>query len=81
MRNFWPSPPSGMIFIALQVRDPREDSLPDAGLLEFRDSETGETVCVDTADRTLRRRYEEDARERQKSLEGFSVVTGLITLC
>jgi uncharacterized protein (DUF58 family) len=57
--------------IALQIRDPREESLPDAGLLEFRDAETGETVCLDTASRTARMRFGEEARVRQKKLESL----------
>jgi uncharacterized protein (DUF58 family) len=56
--------------IALQVQDPREESLPDAGLLELRDAETGETSLVDTSDRAIRRQFEESARRRQKDVEG-----------
>src|SRR5882672_8681998 len=55
--------------IALQILDPREESLPDAGLLEFRDAETGHTRCVDSSDRSVRRRFEETSRVRQKNLE------------
>src|SRR5258706_6471853 len=55
--------------IALQVRDPREESLPDAGLLELRDAETGETQCVNSSDRTVRRRFEDEARSRQRQVE------------
>jgi uncharacterized protein (DUF58 family) len=57
--------------IALQVQDPREESLPNAGLLEFRDAESGETICLDTSDRSVRRQFETSARERQKKLEGL----------
>jgi uncharacterized protein (DUF58 family) len=57
--------------IALQVQDPREESLPDAGLMEFRDAETGETLCLDTSDRAVRRQFEESARARQKNLDAL----------
>ena len=57
--------------IALQVQDPREESLPDAGLLELRDAETGETLCLDTSDRGVRRQFEERALARQKNLDGL----------
>ena len=57
--------------IALQIQDPREESLPDTGLLELRDAETGETLCVDTSDRATRRQFEETARTRQRNLEGL----------
>jgi uncharacterized protein (DUF58 family) len=55
--------------IALQVRDPREESLPNVGLLELRDAETGDTQCVDTSDRSVRRRFEETSRSRQRQVD------------
>lgn len=45
--------------VAVRVEDPRELSLPDLGLARFTDPETGETVDVDTSDRTVRARFEE----------------------
>jgi uncharacterized protein (DUF58 family) len=35
--------------VMIQIMDPRERELPDVGILEIRDSETGEIVRVDTA--------------------------------
>jgi uncharacterized protein (DUF58 family) len=55
--------------IALQIQDPREESLPDAGLLELRDAETGEIICLDSSDRAVRNRFGQAARLRQQSLE------------
>jgi len=63
--------------IALQICDPRETSLPDAGLIELRDAESGESRCVDTSDRTVRRRFEESARARQKNLEALMTRHGI----
>ena len=40
--------------IAVRVRDPHSDRLPDAGLLRLRDPETGRDVLVDTASRRVR---------------------------
>jgi uncharacterized protein (DUF58 family) len=57
--------------IALQIQDPREETLPDAGLLELRDAETGETACLDTSDRAVRRQFEEKARARQRNLDAL----------
>ena len=37
--------------IAVGLRDPREAELPDMGIVELEDAETGEAVLVDTADR------------------------------
>jgi uncharacterized protein (DUF58 family) len=55
--------------IALQVQDPREETLPDAGLLELKDAETGETLGVDSSDRAVRRQFEAAAQARQKNLD------------
>jgi uncharacterized protein (DUF58 family) len=55
--------------IALQTLDPLERRLPDAGLLELFDAETGRTVALDTSSREVRRRFEERSRLRQKSLQ------------
>jgi uncharacterized protein (DUF58 family) len=57
--------------IALQIQDPREESLPEAGLLELRDAETGDTLCVDSSERAVRIRFGEEARLRQRSLESL----------
>ena len=50
--------------VAVEVRDPREESLPAVGTLRMVDPESGAEVEVDTRDRELRRRYE--AREQRR---------------
>ncbi len=50
--------------IALTLADPRESSLPDVGLLELHDAETGARVLVDTSDSAVRAAYTDRARER-----------------
>ena len=54
--------------IAVTVADPRECALPDVGLMEIQDAETGAQVLVDTGDKEVRRRYEELAREKNDKL-------------
>jgi uncharacterized protein (DUF58 family) len=44
--------------LALEVRDPRESSLPAAGRLALIDPETGERIEVDTGRRAIRARFE-----------------------
>lgn len=50
--------------IAVSVTDPREEHLPDVGLIQVRDAETGSQVLVDTGDPGVRRRYEDEAARR-----------------
>lgn len=47
--------------LAVEVIDPRELALPDVGLLELEDPETGARLEVQTADPALRARYAEAA--------------------
>jgi uncharacterized protein (DUF58 family) len=49
--------------VTMQVHDPREEELPDVGLLAVEDSETGELIEVDTGDERVRKRFSEVARE------------------
>jgi uncharacterized protein (DUF58 family) len=41
--------------IALSVKDPREKELPDIGIIELEDAETGEILLVDTSDPNVRK--------------------------
>ena len=50
--------------IAITLNDPRESSLPDCGLVEMADAETGDRRLVDTSNEKLRRNYQAHAHER-----------------
>ena len=50
--------------VAVTVTDPREEFLPDVGLINVRDAESGKTSLVDTSDTALREEYVKDARRR-----------------
>ncbi|MGB5882533.1 MAG: DUF58 domain-containing protein [Desulfobulbales bacterium] len=63
--------------IAVTVTDPRECALPDVGLMEIQDAETGAQVLVDTGDKEVRRRYEELAREKNDKLASLFKGTGV----
>ena len=42
----------------IEVYDPRERSIPDIGLVNIKDSETGQTAWVNTSDKKMRLAYE-----------------------
>jgi uncharacterized protein (DUF58 family) len=44
--------------IAVSISDSRESRLPDVGLIELEDAETGEIVLIDTRNREVQKRYE-----------------------
>jgi uncharacterized protein (DUF58 family) len=50
--------------VALSIFDPREEQLPDCGLMEMEDAESGELCTIDTADPDVRRLYAYAAEER-----------------
>lgn len=50
--------------IAVTVTDPREEQLPDVGLIAVRDAEGGGETLVDTSDPTVRSRYAEEMLRR-----------------
>lgn len=54
--------------IAIHLKDRREESLPNVGLLEVIDPESGEMFLVNTADKKIRQQFEASARERNEKL-------------
>jgi uncharacterized protein (DUF58 family) len=54
--------------IAVTISDSRESRLPDVGLLELEDAETGEIVVIDTGSREIQKRYESLSLERAGEL-------------
>lgn len=43
--------------VGIRVYDPRETELPDVGIVELRDAESGKKVWVDTSSRAVREHY------------------------
>ncbi len=54
--------------IAVSISDSKESKLPDIGLVELEDAETGELVLIDAANREVRKRYESLSLERAGKL-------------
>jgi len=52
--------------VAITITDPRELELPNAGLVELSDAETGAVVTVDTSNAKIRERYTIRARDTQE---------------
>ncbi len=54
--------------VMIQIMDPRERELPDVGILEIRDAETGEIVRMDTALPWIRDTFRENWDRNQARL-------------
>ena len=57
--------------VAVSVRDRAEKRLPNVGLIELEDAETGEIVMVDTGRRFFRKSYESASQKRFDELRGM----------
>ena len=55
--------------VAVEIRDPREQELPDVGVVWLIDPETRQQLQVDTRDRRLRARFAGDAAAERRDLE------------
>ena len=55
--------------VGIRLWDPREVTLPDAGMIVMEDAETGEQLLVDTAHPEFRRRFQEAANRREATLK------------
>jgi uncharacterized protein (DUF58 family) len=62
--------------LAIEVRDPREQSLPDIGEVWFSDPESGQRLRVDTGDARLRERFAAAAYEEREGIARIFRTTG-----
>jgi uncharacterized protein (DUF58 family) len=66
--------------VCVTVSDPAESELPDVGLVELEDPETGELALVDTSSASVRRAFAAKASEDREELRRFLLKTGIDTL-
>ena len=66
--------------VCVTVSDPAESELPDVGLVELEDPETGELALVDTSSASVRRAFAAKAAEDREDLRRFFLKTGIDTL-
>jgi len=66
--------------ICLHLHDPRESSLPDAGLMTLEDVETGELLELDSARSSVRERFAAVNTNRLAELDRALIRTGVDTL-
>ena len=55
--------------VGIRVYDPREAELPDVGIVELKDAETGRKLWVDTSSRAVREHYAEQWRRRSERID------------
>ena len=57
--------------VAVRVDDRREGEMPDVGIAEFEDAETGRKMWIDTSSRGVREAYREAHRERVEAISAL----------
>ena len=63
--------------VAISVSDPREETLPEVGLISVLDAETGEPGVIDTSHPRVRQAYAEHAEQRRLLLRETVRRTGV----
>ena len=66
--------------VCVPVSDPAESELPDVGLVELEDPETGELALVDTSSAKVRRAFAAKAKDENEELRRFFLKTGIDTM-
>ena len=62
---------------AIQIYDRRDTELPNLGLVQFRDAESGEDIWVDTSLKTIREEYAMAWTRNQNQIEQILTRTGV----
>ncbi len=57
--------------VAVRVDDRREGEMPDVGIAEFADAETGRKVWIDTSSKSVRRAYRVAHEERVEAVDSL----------
>ena len=66
--------------VCVPVSDPAESELPDVGLVELEDPESGELVLVDTSSKAVRGAFAAKADTEREDLRTFFLKTGIDTM-
>ena len=57
--------------VAIRVTDPRDKVLPDVGIIEMQDAESGEKVWVDSSSATVREFFAQQWESRNQAMENL----------
>ena len=63
--------------VALQIYDQRETELPNVGLIELKDAESGEIILVDTSNDAVRKAFKKNWDSREKKQKEIFARSGV----
>ncbi len=66
--------------VAINISDPREETLPDVGLIQLEDAESGEILLVDTSDKEMTKKYAHQFQEKRETQKNYFHSIGVDTI-
>jgi uncharacterized protein (DUF58 family) len=66
--------------VAISITDPREETLPDVGLIQLEDAESGETLLVDTHDNEMTAQYAKQFQQNRTKRKTYFSSIGIDTI-
>ncbi|MZH03158.1 MAG: DUF58 domain-containing protein [Nitrospinae bacterium] len=66
--------------VAISITDPREETLPDVGLIELEDPESGETLLIDTHDKEMTTQYAKQFQQKREKRKNYFSSIGIDTI-
>ena len=66
--------------VAISISDPREETLPDVGLIQLEDAESGETLLVDTHDKEMTAQYAKQFQQKREKRKTYFSSIGIDTI-
>jgi uncharacterized protein (DUF58 family) len=66
--------------VAISITDPREELLPDVGLIQLEDAESGETLLVDTSDKNMIQQYFKQVQDKKEKRKKHFQSIGIDTI-
>ena len=66
--------------VAISITDPREETLPDVGLIQLEDAESGETLLVDTHDKEMTAQYAKQFQQKRSQRKTYFSSIGIDTI-
>jgi uncharacterized protein (DUF58 family) len=66
--------------VAIRIHDLREEELPNVGLVQMRDSETGQIKWIDTSNKGIRDSYHKSYLKNEKSINQLFKTSGVDTI-
>jgi uncharacterized protein (DUF58 family) len=66
--------------VTIRINDKREEELPDIGLVQMKDAETGEVKWIDTANKLIRENYQKNYLRNMEEVNQLFKNSGVDTI-